>query len=536
MTPTQRIEKMLAARNVRGIGGAMRDRNVIVRRRAAQALGELGDPAGASYLAQALAKDPDEFVRQWTVDALRKIGGEEAVNALAAALFSRERILSTLAAQALSSMPQAAARAALAVRDLVTRNDWHGLQQVGEDAKGALTLLLTSDLYATWPSGKRSEVLNLAVQMGATPPARYRKELAASGMFVSGIHSVGDLIKGLGHRNPLVRMSAAEKLGASDVSWTTRSLYGQFKKELQPGGDRMVAMAVARAMFQLGDARAVQTYQKQVIQGDSRHAADAARALAEIGIRETFETLFWFVASPPPAPAYRNVPVVLSALEAAGPAAVEHLKPLIAHDEIRIRRLMVELINRCGGPDAVTLLGELAKDTDQEIQHTALDALGDLNTEDAANMLCTLVDDAPRSWVLRALAVITHPAGPQRLRNLDPDATTILGRVLDNREPLPGARVQLHQEQASDAWSAAAHPITARGETNETGGFTLGVFGLDAAMPAHVKVTTPTKPNGKGGEIFVVDVILTAGKINQMSVIIDRFFDRLMVDVKTGGE
>jgi HEAT repeat protein len=527
---------MLAARNVRAIGGAMRDRNVIVRRRAAQALGELADEAGVPYLAQALAKDPDEFVRQWTVDALRKIGGEGAINALIAALFSRERILSTLASQALSGMPQAEARAAIAVRDLVTRNDWSGLQQVGDDAKGALTLLLTSDLYATWPSAKRSEVLNLAVKMGATPPARYRKDLAASGMFVSGIHSVGDLIKGLGHRNPLVRISAAEKLGAAGVGWTTRSLYGQFKKELQPGGDRMVATAVARAMFQLGDARAVQTYQKQVIQGDSRHAADAARALADIGVRETFETLFWFVASPPPPPAYRNVPVVLSALEGAGAAAIEHLKPMIKHDETRIRRLMVELISRCGGPEAVTLLGDLAKDEDEEIQHAALDALADLNSEDAANVLCALVDDAPRTWVLRALAVITHPAGPQRLRDLDPDATTIHGKLLENREPLPGARVQLHQENASDAWSAAAHPITARGEADADGSFMLSVFGLDAAIPARVKVTTPARPNGKSGEIFIADVILTAGKINKMTVNIDRFFDRLVVDVRTGEE
>src|SRR6185436_14409359 len=101
MTPTKKVEQLLARRNVRGLGAALRHRNVVIRRRAAQALGELRDPGGVPYLTEALRKDGDEWVQRYTMDALRLINTPDAIDVLTWAMYSSERRLSSQALQTL---------------------------------------------------------------------------------------------------------------------------------------------------------------------------------------------------------------------------------------------------------------------------------------------------------------------------------------------------------------------------------------------------------------------------------------------------
>lgn len=327
-------------------------------------------------------------------------------------------------------------------------------------------------------------------------------------------------------------MAAARKLGEAGKGWTARPLYRRFLKEILAGGEHNVAVAIAQAMAQLGDQRAIELYRHHLSQSDARQVADAAHALTEIGTHETLEMLFWFVASPPPPTGFRNVPIILSAFEAAGPQVTDQLSYLKKHENPTVRRLIVELIARCGAANAANLLHELAQDNDPEVQHAALDALAGLNTEEAVELLCYLANIVPRNWVLRTLAMITHPSGPIILRKLDPSSTTLIGRITDNHQPLGRAGVQILQEHIDPkTLNTTWHPNSPRTETDNTGRFALSIFNAGGNVWLRIKIVTPIRTNGSGGEVFTADFMIESGKGYIAEANIDRFFGKLMVEV-----
>jgi HEAT repeat protein len=537
MSSPEHVKNLVARRDIRGLGRETRNRNVLIRRLAVQALGELVDPAAVELLEQAALSDTDRLVQQRSVDALRRIGGTpEVVDSLTRLMFGADRHLRSLAEQALRTFSTEEAAASLVLRERVARNQWSDLDRAGEALARPLSIFLGSDLYGAWPIARRNELLQHALALGAVPPSGRRQSLAASGLFVSGVHTVGDLIKGLAHRNASVRASAAEKLAAAGLTWTARPMYRRFKRETRSDGHPEAAISLARAMLILGDSRGVDYYRARISQPDSRAAAEAAHALAEIRQQETWEMLFWFVVSPPPGSGFRNVPTILSVLEAAGAETVTGLKHLIHHEDVKARRLMVELIVRCGSPEAAPLLGTLALDADSETQHAALDALAQLNTKEAADQLATLVEDAPRNWVLRALAMITHLAGPANIRLLEPTATTLRGLVLIEGKPCIGVSVQLLQAHKVNGDEIGWRAASARAETDSTGTFALTVFGIDPELPLQLKIVQPAISNSRGGENFFGELKLFLGKSNMIHAHLDRFFSRVLIEFRPEDE
>jgi HEAT repeat protein len=537
MSSPEHVKKLLAQRDIRGLGREARNRNVSIRRLAVQALGELADPSSVEVLEQTALHDTDQFVQQRCVESLRRVGGTpEVVDSLTRLMFGPARNLRSLAEQALRTFSTEEAVIALALRERVARNQWNDLDRAGEAVIRPLSIFLGSDLFGTWPIARRNELLQHAVALGAVPPAGRRQALAASGLFISGVHTVGDLIKGLTHRNASVRASAAERLASAGLPWTARPMYRRFKREIRSDGHPDAAISLARAMFILGDSRGVDYYRAQISQPDSRAAAEAAHALTEIGQQETWEVLFWFVASPPPGSGFRNVPTILSVLEAAGARTVAGLKHLIHHEDVKARRLMVELIIRCGSLEAVSLLGTLALDADLETQHAALDALAQLNTKEAADQLTALIDDAPRNWVLRAMAMITDPTGPANIRRLEPTATTLQGLVLMEGKPCIGVSVQLLQAQKGNQDAFNWRAASARAETDAAGAFALTVFGIDPELPLQLKIGMPVASNRKGGESFLGEIKLFLGKANVIHAHLDQFFNRVLIEFRPTDE
>ncbi len=532
MGSIKKVEALLARRNVQGLCTALRDRNAQLRRRAAQALGELGDPAGVLCLKQALL-DKDQYVQQWALDSLRSIGDTAAIEALTASYFGADRRLSMLSGQALAALHNSShASSVLRIREGLLRGDWQVLETLGEHGSRILSQLLGSPLFASWPAAKRREVLHRALALGVVPPQSQRRELAGIGLFVSGLHSIGDVLSGLHNRSPSVRAAAAQRLGASGIKWTTRALWQRFQKEITPAGDRTTAVAIAHAMVNLGDERAIRYLIERLLDSESRVVSDAARLLVEIGTQPVLESLFWFVAAPPSPHAHRNVPQVIAALQGGGSSVIERLQHLKDHEHVRARRLMVELIARCGYPEAEGLLSDLAQDIDTDVQHAALDALSELNTSTAAECIMSLIQVAPPTWIARALMAMTVSRAIELLRVLDPSSTTLTGIVRDNRRALEQARVQVIQHhqfpgQANWGWRA----ISPRAETDHHGAFALSLFAFEDGWAVRLKIVTPVLSNGRGGEAFTAELALSKGRAHIIQANIDRLFERLVVEI-----
>lgn len=530
MSSVERVERLLKSKHVRGLCRMLDHRDAQVSRRAAQVLGELRDPRAVRCLRDALRRASDEYVIRYSITALQQIAAPDAIDALTAAMFGDKQRTARLAQQALALLPDPQAQAAIRLQEVLFRNDWDGLASLGEKAHRPLMVALHSPQYHHWPSGKRKQALTIATRLGLKSPGHSR-EMLDMGLFVGGVHTMGDLLRGLNHRTPEVRIAAAEKIALSGRRWAANPLYRRFRRELGSKGERSAALAIARAMTALGDSRAINLYKDRLHHGDGTQAAEAARALADIGAPEAVLTLFWFAADPPPPPAYRNVPTTLSALASIGPPVVETLHSLFAHDDPKARRLLVEVVARSRHSDLPSLLAELAADSDEEVQHAALDALADLNTPEAADTLLKLAGQVPERWVTRALASITDPDGPRLLRTLVPDLTSLSGALLDDdRQPRSGAHVQILKEHdfgGTTGWDWQA--ASARATTDEQGRFALSLLTGDPQAKLRIKVTLPSRQFTVPGETFTADYDPIFGAANVIEIRIDRFFNRLVI-------
>lgn len=533
MKALNRVERQLAQRNVHGLCRLLRHRNALVRRRVAQALGELADPAAVSCLAQAVQQDADQYVRRWSIHSLGAIASPEAIDALTVAMLSQRVEVSQAATQALRHLDDPQAATALNLREMLFQHDWDALNQLDKTARRVLAAVLRSEQYASWPSARRRRLLELAIEQDATPPAEVSGELADMGLYVSEVHTLFDLVGGLFHRSPDVRAKAAKRLADTGLTWLTPLLYLRFRREMRISEERKVTAALARALDRLGDTRPIDRVQGQLHEG-GQPATDAAYLLAEIGTSAAIETLFDYAANPPPPPAYRNVPLALSALQQVGPHTVDVLKPRLEDDSPDIRRLMVDVVRRSQHAARLDLLTSLAKDEDEAVQRAAVDALARENSAEAAEKLYELRDDVPTDQLAGALAAITDPAGPEILRKLTPSATTLTGTMRGDRgQPLKTAQVQLLAERLADdkknwQWQA----VSARVETDSQGQFSLALPGWEGDARLRLKLVIPAEERTAAPETHLADLPLKHGQVNHVEAQIDRFFDRLAVTVE----
>jgi HEAT repeat protein len=526
-----RIERLLGKRQLLGLCRALRRRNHLARRRAAQALGELGDPAAVSCLLRA-CDDPDEYVRRWAIQALQQIGGAGAAEALGRLLFGRRIPEARLAEQALLALDDPFARAALHLRDILSRNQWVDLNNLDETERRALLLALEGDQYADWPSAKRQRVLAAAVSQGLRPPPRFRDDLAAAGLYVSGVHTVSDLLVGLRHRNPAVRAAAARAFaGAPGRRWLRSLLYRRYLAECKPSGDLQVAAALGRVLSTMGDQRPLAVCGQNLLAGSSSAAAQAAYLLADIGTPPAIELLFEYAAEPPPPPAVRNTLLALSALERAGPLSVEALRSQIVHPTPARRRLLVEVVRRSGHTDQVRLLSKLAGDPDPGISQAALSALVAVNSGEAARAIADLSGELPQGAAMEALAAMTHPAGPEHLLRLWPGLTALRGRVSrEGGHLVTGAEVQVVQEHdfgepAGWGWKA----VSARMPTLDDGTFLLVLPACNPDVHLRLKVVLPASRSDQEPQVYAADIRLLPGKLNEVTARVDTFLSRLVV-------
>jgi hypothetical protein len=204
---------------------------------------------------------------------------------------------------------------------------------------------------------------------------------------------------------------------------------------------------------------------------------------------------------------------------------------MVGHEDARARLLLIDIILRCGHPEADSILAILGQDDAPGVQRAALDALAQVSTAEAIETLAQLSGLAPHSWVVRALASASHPDAPRRLRNLAPDATTVHGVMLeDDGSPIDRAELQIVREHyfgenAGWGWQA----ISSRAVANRSGEFGMTVFVFDEEITPRIKVILPNKPDGTPGETFMADLSLIPERANHFHIRIERFLMRLLV-------
>jgi HEAT repeat protein len=533
VTERKAKKRQTKSRSVRQLCRALRHRNALTRRRAALELGERGDPAGVGSLSQALHHDRDSYVRREAIKALAAIGGDSAVDRLIEAMFSASVEDAHLSAQALAGLESTRAALALDIRAIISRNNWNAFQELPDEANPVLSIVLQSEQYANWPSAKRQRVLVEAANNGVIPPARFRRQLADIGLYRSGVHTLGDLLRGLRHSNTAVRTAAIDRLASGvQFPWVAWLLKWEYRRAVRAGSEHKLAAALIRGLERMGDASAIEQIVEQTRAANPTEAREALRLLGEIRSPKAIEALFWFIADPPTG--HGNVGAAWQSIEAVGPSAVDKLHHLLDHESPAVRQQMVEVISRSGHADTLPLLVQLSHDDHGTVQDAALKAIASLNTAEAADTLFDLAGSIPQAPLLDALAAMTHARSLERLRQIDPNATTLGGVLLNtDRQPVQNAAVQVVQEQISpdrEHWQWQA--ISPRSLTDSEGGFYLPITGLNSEPAPRLKVNLPLSAASRDRESFFADLRIYPGEDNQLQARIDKFLDRLSIQYR----
>ena len=117
---------------------ALSDEDGFVRSIAAKLLGDLQDPGFAPALVEVLLRDPDPIVRQRAAEALGRLGGEAALEGLAAGMDDPAQNVRLVSVKGLKRLDPGFAKPAL-LRLLIEDSTWEVRVQV------ATTLGLTAD-------------------------------------------------------------------------------------------------------------------------------------------------------------------------------------------------------------------------------------------------------------------------------------------------------------------------------------------------------------------------------------------------------
>lgn len=397
-TATQRgFQNLRMDANARRVALAgLADAKPEVRRGAAEILARLDAREAIGPLSRAL-DDPDAEVRRAALEALVALEARGAVDQIAVRLVDPEPAIRAAAIDTLSALsPQAGARVMAALEDpdpRVRARAAVALYRAGdpERAQAVVTVLLDSPEPAERIAGLealadcRAGAAALRVAgflRDNVVPVRLAAVKALGALHDADGHQA--LIQALDDPDGRVRQAAANALRASDAPLEA------IVQVLNTGSDR----AQEAALIVL----------------DGRSAARGAVATWALGLIPRAARLRAWSAS-------------LAACEAKDSREVVYLRDLLRDREQQIERRILRALALIGAPEALSLISEGIRSTDQEKRAQALEALetvgdkriargliplledasSDAPAEDARTVLKKLVAD-PDPW-LRALAV-----------------------------------------------------------------------------------------------------------------------------------
>jgi cyclophilin family peptidyl-prolyl cis-trans isomerase/HEAT repeat protein len=432
------------------------DPDVVVRRRAALAVGRVALPEGVAPLLT-LLKDPDPDVRQMAAFALGLIGDRTASPLLQALLTDNSYIVRGRAAEALGLVGEAASAGAIAamVKDAAAQGHVDAVEPDLERYPMEPPLeAFRLGVYALVRL-KAYDALASAVLDGARPitlwwPVAYALSRIEDARAVPALTS---LLAGSGTYS---RSFAARGLGVAKAEGAVDALIGQ----IEPGRlNPLIAVSAIRALAQIGDARAGSAVMallsapnidpavrlEAVVALGSLKAPGAAdvlmdlagdawpsmRAAALRALAETDPNGFVFALSGLDPDPHWSVRAALAGALANLPAEVAgpRLTSMLTDTDRRVIPAVLSAMVRAKLPSAEAALRKHLDDPDVVIRMTAARELGTLKPADGPRVFADAYArwSADNTYLARAAALTA-------LAQYGPAAADLLRTALKDRE------------------------------------------------------------------------------------------------------
>jgi HEAT repeat protein len=431
------VDSLTAKRDVRGLIEALGyEKDHVIRRRAADALGSIGDVRAVQPLSAAL-KDADSYVPERAACALGKIGDIRAVHPLIAALADPHPQTQSAAAAALAKMGAPAVEpliGALASEDREVRC-WVA------DALGKMA---------------DTRAVEALVAVLRDPDSEVRRRAAGALAKMADPRAVGPLVAALSDASGGVRLAAADALSslgwkpdrgeAGGAYWVARQNWGRCARigarAVMPligalsgtdSADYMVRIWATEALGKIGDARAVEPLIAALPDGTAGLSGYVADALGEIGDARAVDPLISQLGA-------FSAHHAAEALCRIGPPAVAPLIGALRGEESAVRRLAAESLGKIGDARAVEPLIAALRDADGRVRWGATEALGKIGSPAVEPLMVALrdTDTSPSAaevlWRIGppAVAPLIGALGDEN-RGLCVVAAKTLGKIEDPR-------------------------------------------------------------------------------------------------------
>lgn len=394
-----------------------------VRRVTATSLGQIGDPRALQALLM-LLRDSKQGVKKAALLALGEIGNESAVDPLVDALRDLDPDMRRSAADALVKIGPKSLEPLLKLLDereeFIRREAIRALGLLGQAE--AITPLV--NLLRT-READRSHVAKALMELGWQPSAPEDRILFsfARGKFdepvAEGRSAVSPLIAALSEKSVDVRKSSARALGEIGDARAVEPLIAALSDP-----SSVVREAAARALGNLGDTRAIEPLSAALADEEHHVRPVAAKSLGQIGDLRAIDALA--AALMDKRPMLRKS--AAEALVKLGPEAMGPLLEALHDPENHTRIVAVEALGQLGDPRAVGPLSMALKDKEDVVRKEAVRALVNIRDPFIMDPLMGALHDASlevRQEAIRALGNIGDPFTVQALLPLVQDRELI---------------------------------------------------------------------------------------------------------------